>query len=92
MGTYHADYPLLRFPIDHVFLSDGFRVSDLSTYKVTGSDHIGVAAGVVAEDPDQGVSPEPEGDDEEEAKKIVDEGKDDAAQRDVLDSQGEVSP
>ncbi|HSP31858.1 MAG TPA: endonuclease/exonuclease/phosphatase family protein, partial [Halomonas sp.] len=29
LSTYHAEYPLWRYPIDHLFVSDGFHLIDL---------------------------------------------------------------
>ena len=33
LNTYHSEYPLLRYPIDHVFLSRGFSVFRFGTRK-----------------------------------------------------------
>ncbi|MGE3182135.1 MAG: endonuclease/exonuclease/phosphatase family protein, partial [Phycisphaerae bacterium] len=38
-NTYHAKYKLFRYPIDHVFLSEGFAISSLSRAELPGSDH-----------------------------------------------------
>lgn len=38
-STYHADYPLLRYPIDHVFVSPEFRLIELERGPHIGSDH-----------------------------------------------------
>ncbi|REJ90838.1 MAG: hypothetical protein DWQ34_16605 [Planctomycetota bacterium] len=83
MGTFHAKYPLVRFPIDHVFLSDGLLISELTRHRITGSDHFGVIAGICVEAPSAGVTPEPEGDDRSEASEIVSEGKQQAAERGI---------
>ena len=84
MGTYPADFPLLSFPIDHVFLSDGFAVADLSRHGMTGSDHFGVSAVIAWGGSPARVTPEPEGDDRDEASEIVEEGIQDAKERGVL--------
>ncbi|TWT29347.1 Endonuclease/Exonuclease/phosphatase family protein [Posidoniimonas corsicana] len=81
-NTYPSHYPLLRFPIDHVFVSPGFQLRELSRIELPGSDHFGVIADVVppaaaAEDPGAG-----EGD-RQEAEEILEEGKQDAEQRDI---------
>lgn len=83
MGTYHADYALVRFPIDHVFISDGFTVGELSRCRVTGSDHFGVFATLTLTQPSAGTTPEPRGDDQTEAKKIVEQGRKDAEDRGI---------
>lgn len=38
-NTFHADYPLLRWPLDHLFHSDHFTVSELRRLPAFGSDH-----------------------------------------------------
>lgn len=80
MGTYHASLPLLRFPIDHVFLSDGFRVHSIDRHAISGSDHFAMSARVVLAQSQAGTTPEPAGDDLEEADEIVREGAADAAE------------
>lgn len=83
MGTYIAQYPPLRCPIDHVFVSDGFSISDLSRTRLTGSDHFGVIADISLRQPDAGVTPRPQGNDREDAENLVEEGAEDAKERDV---------
>lgn len=38
-NTFHADYPLLRWPLDHIFHSNHFRVVSLERLSHIGSDH-----------------------------------------------------
>lgn len=83
MGTFIAQYPPFRCPIDHVFLSQGFSISDLARKRITGSDHFAVSVAVSMACPDRGVDPQPQGDDRQDAKQIVREGMQDAEQRDV---------
>lgn len=83
MGTFHADYPLLRFPIDHVFLAADFAVDRLARHRIAGSDHFGVSVTLAPAVSQSGAEPSPKYDDEEEAKKIVDEGESDADERDI---------
>jgi len=80
MGTYMAEYPPLRCPIDHVFLSKGFSIADLSRKRISGSDHFAVLATVSLEQA-IGVDPEMEGNDQEDSQKIIEAGKDDAEER-----------
>jgi endonuclease/exonuclease/phosphatase (EEP) superfamily protein YafD len=82
MGTYMADFPPLRCPIDHVFLSDCFTISDLARKKISGSDHFAVLASVSLLRP-LGVTPAPEGNDEQDAKMMIEEGISDAEDRGV---------
>lgn len=83
MGTYIAQYPPCRCPIDHVFLSSGFTVANLSRKQVPGSDHFAVLATVTLDWPETGTDPQPEGDDRQDAKEIIEEGKQDAEKRGV---------
>ena len=83
MGTYIAQYPPCRCPIDHVFLSDGFSVNSLSRERISGSDHFAVIADVVFEMPHAGVEPAPVGNDHDEADKIIDEGIKEAEERGI---------
>lgn len=39
MPTFHADYSLLRWPLDHVFVSPEFQVVDMRRLPHVGSDH-----------------------------------------------------
>ena len=43
-STYHARRPLLRYPIDHVFVSGSFRVPMLACLDDIGSDHLPLLA------------------------------------------------
>ncbi len=85
LDSYHAEYPLLRYPLDHVFVSHGFSVARISRHRTPGSDHFAVLADLVMSN-DHGAKPQPRGDDQREAREIVEEGQQDAAQRDVLAS------
>ena len=85
MGTYIAQIPPCRCPIDHVFLSDGFSVHSLSRMRISGSDHFAVIADVAFEMPHAGVEPAPAGNDHVEADKIIEEGKNDAEERGIAE-------
>ncbi|GAB2953458.1 endonuclease/exonuclease/phosphatase family protein [Hymenobacter coalescens] len=39
LPTFHADYRLLRWPLDHVFVSPHFKVDDMQRLPYVGSDH-----------------------------------------------------
>ncbi len=87
LNTYHADYPLLRYPIDHVFLSKGSTVERLQRVSLPGSDHFAILADVyVTGHP----KPDPSSpSDRSEAKEIVEEGEHDADKRDLETQQEE---
>lgn len=38
-NTFHASYPFLRWPLDHVFHSKDFTLIDLKRLEFMGSDH-----------------------------------------------------
>jgi len=38
-NTFHAGYPLIRWPLDHLFHSDHFTVKDIQRLPSIGSDH-----------------------------------------------------
>ena len=38
-SSFHAHYPLIRFPLDHVFHSNHFRLVELRRLPSIGSDH-----------------------------------------------------
>jgi endonuclease/exonuclease/phosphatase (EEP) superfamily protein YafD len=38
-ATYHADYPILRYPLDHLFHSQEFRLRRMAVLDHFGSDH-----------------------------------------------------
>jgi hypothetical protein len=38
-NSFHADYWLLRWPLDHVFVSSDFRLRDMQRLPAFGSDH-----------------------------------------------------
>jgi endonuclease/exonuclease/phosphatase (EEP) superfamily protein YafD len=39
LPTFHAEYSLLRWPLDHVFVSPDFKVDDMQRLPYVGSDH-----------------------------------------------------
>jgi endonuclease/exonuclease/phosphatase (EEP) superfamily protein YafD len=83
MGTYIANNPFCRCPIDHVFLSKGFTLGSLARKKITGSDHFAILANVALEKPYVGVTPVPQGNDKQDANQIIQEGKEHAEERNV---------
>lgn len=76
-STYHARYPMLRYPIDQVFVSEGFATARLDRVRIPGSDHLGIISDLVLVRP-RGSSPDADGGDHEEAQEIVEEGIEDA--------------
>ena len=80
LGTFIAQYPPCRCPIDHVFLSHGFAVDQLARHRITGSDHFAVSATLVLEEK-LGTEPATASGDLEEARKITKEARETAEER-----------
>lgn len=43
-STFHASYPLLRWPLDHIFISEHFTLVKMCRLKKFGSDHFPILA------------------------------------------------
>lgn len=46
-STFHAKYPFLRWPLDHIFLSHQFRLKKMMVHPSIGSDHFPISADLV---------------------------------------------
>ncbi|MFW2163011.1 endonuclease/exonuclease/phosphatase family protein [Acinetobacter beijerinckii] len=90
MNTFHADYPLLRWSLDHVFHSTDFGLVDMKRLDHIGSDHFPVyvvlQTSTVFEQEQQEL--EQTEDDEEEAQQAIQEGieKAEREEKKVVDS------
>ena len=76
-STFHARYPFLRYPLDHVFHSPDFRLVELRRLSYVGSDHFPVCVRL-SHEPDAAAHQEaPDGDhgDEKEGDEIVSEAR-----------------
>ncbi len=79
MNTFHAQYKLLRYPLDHVFVSPTFRVGHFDRVRTPGSDHFAVAIDLELAAPEaDGVDERASDAEHEEAEEMVAEGVDDA--------------
>lgn len=74
-NTFHADYRLLRWPLDHLFHSKHFMLNDIKVLPHAGSDHfpIYVSLQFHSENNNQQESLDCDSDDEEEAEKNINE-------------------
>lgn len=81
INTYHAQYPLMRYPLDHVFVSEHFAVRSFDRIETPGSDHFAVRV-ELALVPHASQKNQPDEDDAEEAAEIIEEGVEEAAEHD----------
>lgn len=81
LNTYHADYHLLRYPIDHLFVSEGTTLEALSRVRLPGSDHFAIVAQLHVSS--RTAPATADADERSEAREVVEEGKEDAAERDI---------
>lgn len=72
-NSFHAEYRLLRFPLDHVFHSKHFRLVDLERMPSIGSDHFPILVTLNMEKDAELTQQEPkaEPEDEEEASETI---------------------
>ncbi len=73
-NTFHAAYPFMRWPLDHVFHSDHFMLADMARLPAFGSDHFPVYARLVLQPGAQALQDEMEVDreDREQAEEKID--------------------
>jgi endonuclease/exonuclease/phosphatase (EEP) superfamily protein YafD len=73
-STFNAKWPLLRFPLDHVFCSKQFRMLAFRVLRGCGSDHFPVFARLSLERSaaDQQREPTPSADDQAQAREKID--------------------
>lgn len=72
-NTFHADYFLVRFPLDHIFHSPHFKLVEMRRLPHVGSDHFPFYASLNLQpkkDASQ-IPPGPEPDEKEEAEEII---------------------
>jgi len=76
-STFNARWPLLRWPLDHVFHEEPFALVEMRRLGFFGSDHFPVLAELRyrSELAHRHEAPEADGEDEEEARAMIEEGK-----------------
>lgn len=76
-NTFHADHWWARWPLDHVFHSTEFQVTDMRVLRNIGSDHFPVSVKLqhVPEEANLMEEPTKEGDDKQEADKTIETAK-----------------
>ena len=66
-NSFHAEYRLLRWPLDHVFVSNDFLLRDMQRLPAFGSDHFPILIGLDHE-PRAAVAEPPEADADDHAE------------------------
>jgi endonuclease/exonuclease/phosphatase (EEP) superfamily protein YafD len=76
-STFHAKYFFLRWPLDHLFCSNDFKLVGLKTLEAFGSDHfpIMIQLVLVPGAPQEQPKPEAEEDEQQEAQEKIEKGK-----------------
>ncbi|MGZ8939415.1 MAG: endonuclease/exonuclease/phosphatase family protein [Limisphaerales bacterium] len=72
-NTFHADYPPLRYPLDHLFHSEHMVLIDFKRLPHTGSDHFPIYAALKLSPEAAGVQEQdaPDQSDEAEAEEVI---------------------
>ena len=68
--SFHARYPIIRFPLDHVFHSKHFRLADLRRLPSSGSDHFPIYIALTYEADAEHAHEEPVATPEEEREAV----------------------
>lgn len=76
-NTFNANYPFLRWPLDHVFHSDHFKLVKLERLPHIGSDHfpVFIKLSFATDNKYDQLEPQPEENTQEEAAEAIQEGK-----------------
>lgn len=78
-STFHAKYPFARFPLDHIFVSESFRLINMSRLAEIGSDHFPILIELSYEPDNEEEQikniPDSEKEDKEKAEEMIDEAK-----------------
>lgn len=79
-NTFHAHYPFLRWPLDHIFHSNHFKLLSIARLPAIGSDHFPIYISLSFEPDAKYEQPAPEADEDtqEEAIETIEEGKEEA--------------
>jgi len=80
-ASFHANYPLLRWPLDHVFHDDSFTLVQLRLLRSIGSDHFPVFIKLHHQPGADALQEEPEAErgDAEQAQEQIEQGRQESA-------------
>lgn len=73
-STFHADYPFLRWPLDHFFVSGHFRLAAMRVEPSIGSDHFPISLQVLLRHEDESEKLEINGEEQAEVSEKIAEG------------------
>lgn len=73
-STFNAKIPFLRWPLDHIFLSKHFGLSELKVQSGIGSDHFPISMKAVITEKDTTDQLEVNGEDHQEAEEKIENG------------------
>lgn len=76
-STFHAKYPLLRWPLDHIFVTEHFTLVSMQRLGAFGSDHFSILATLCYRPSrtDENEAPEASAEERQEASETIQEGK-----------------
>ena len=78
-NTYNADHFFMRWPLDHIFVSEHFEIQEINRLPYVGSDHFPILTSLTytgaKTKPDTASVPAPDQDDIKEAKQTIKEAK-----------------
>ncbi|HDZ48281.1 hypothetical protein LCGC14_0210420 [marine sediment metagenome] len=76
-STFHAKYPMLRWPLDHIFVTDHFTLVSMQRLDAFGSDHFPILATLCYRPSrkDENEAPEASAEERQEASETIQEGK-----------------
>ncbi|WP_404377551.1 endonuclease/exonuclease/phosphatase family protein [Vreelandella aquamarina] len=76
-STFHANYPILRWPLDHVFVSEHFTLDSMKRLDAFGSDHFPILATLSYRPArqDEHETPEASQEERQEASETIKKGK-----------------
>lgn len=77
-NTFHAKYFFLRWPLDHIFVSEHFTMDNLKIHKKIGSDHFPISAKFSLKPINNNENLEADKDDHQTAEKKIENGKSEA--------------
>lgn len=80
-STYHARYPLFRYPLDHVFVSPSISLHRIDRVRTPGSDHLAIFADLVPGPPEPDHGRHATDSEQRRASEIEAEGRRDAQKK-----------